>query len=108
MKEKTLLTKRDYLYSYGFMFFCYIGIFYIGYNDEISFFANIFVTFFVTFFIIFIGLFLGLSQLIQALFMISCEILFFVSKLIFKLLKNALKPKINHLNNFQVLKSFSL
>ncbi len=106
MKEKTLLTKRDYLYSYGFMFFCYIGIFYIGYNDEISFFANIFVAFFVTFFIIFIGLFLGLSQLIQALFMISCEILFFVSKLIFKLFKKCFKTKNQPPKQLPSLKEF--
>ncbi|AJC86027.1 hypothetical protein CAQ16704_0547 [Campylobacter sp. RM16704] len=96
MNKKILLTKRDYLYSYGFAIVCYIGIFCTTYNDEISFFANIFITFFVTLFVLLIGFFLGLSQLIQALFMISCEILFFISKLIFKLFKKLFRAKNSH------------
>ncbi|MFY4691554.1 hypothetical protein ACOTVD_11050 [Campylobacter jejuni] len=102
MNEKVSLTKKDYLYSYGFAIVCYIGIFFTIYNDEISFFANIFVTFFVTLFILLIGFFIGLSQLIQALFMISCEILFFISKLLFKRLKiKKQKNKLSDLEKYQ-------
>lgn len=92
MNKKVSLTKKDYLYSYGFAIVCYIGIFFTIYSNEISFFANIFVTFFVTLFILLIGFFLGLSQLIQALFMISCEILFFVFKLFKKCFKTKNQP----------------
>ncbi|EAH9333999.1 hypothetical protein EX128_02595 [Campylobacter jejuni] len=87
MNEKIPLTKRDYLYSHGFLMAYYIGILCIIYNNEISFFANLFITFFITLAVILVGYFIGLSQLLQALFMISCEILFFTSKLIFKIFK---------------------
>lgn len=92
MSEKFPLTKRDYLYSYGFMVACYIGIFYMGYNNEISFFANILAVFLATSILILIGYLIGLLQLIQGLFMISCEILFFISRLMLKLFKKLFKP----------------
>lgn len=42
--------------------------------------------------LILIGYLIGLLQLIQGLFMISCEILFFISRFILKLFKKLFKP----------------
>lgn len=92
MSEKFPLTRRDYLYSYGFMVACYIGIFYMGYNNEISFFCQYSRSILATSILILIGYLIGLLQLIQGLFMISCEILFFISRFILKLFKKLFKP----------------